>query len=509
MKNFFIVTLFILLSYMNSFSQEKSFQHISDLSGLTNKNVKDIYRDQKGFLWLATQNGLHRYDGYEMKIYKSSSEDKKSLSSNDINVIFEDDQQQLWVGTTNNLHIMNADGEHFTKLIPQSPFGKEAFAFEISSILQSKGGTIWVGTKGAGLYQFDQSGKMISHHLANKQNPYLSTIHTLAEDKNGNLWIGHENMNLSVYNHKSKIFKLVSIDQYLSYYSNNNASSITKIVPTDSKGVLVGTLQNGIFSIDPTDLNVDYLNEVNKGLKHPSIKDIVIDSFQNIWVATSDGLHQLSNYSNRVLRIYRSDDLNEKSIAGNALLSLYYDQQNILWCGVSGKGVDYIEPNFKKFKTYKRELMNQNSLNHSTVQVIFEDSRKNLWFGTSGGGLTFLNTKTNKYEHFVPEEGNMNKLQAWAVFAIHEDHNHNIWVGSYLGGLAKFNPKTKSFKIYKNQSWDDSSLPHDDVRYIFEDSKKQLWIATNGGGISIFDSKKEVFKTFKREEGKERSNAIK
>ncbi|WP_044205691.1 two-component regulator propeller domain-containing protein [Flammeovirga sp. OC4] len=498
-----IFTLFLILLCQHSFSQERSFQHISDASGLTNKVVKDIYRDQKGFLWLGTQNGLHRYDGYEMKIYRSSSEESKSLSTNDINVIFEDDQQQLWVGTTHNVHIMNADGEHFRTLIPRSPFGTEAFAFEISSILQSQKGTIWVGTKGAGLYQFNLEGQLISHHLADQQHPHLSIINTLAEDKNGNLWIGHEGLNLSIYYSHRGIFRQLSVDQNKSYFSKNTATKITKILPISTKKILIGTLQNGVFAMDPTTQKVNYLPEVNQGLKHPSIKDIVMDDFQNIWLATSDGLHQLSSYSDQIIRIYRNNDLNNKSIAGNALLSLHYDQQNILWCSVSGQGVDYIEPNFKKFKTYKREVMNQNSLNHTTVQAIFEDRHTNLWFGTSGGGLTFLDTKKNKFEHFVPEKGNPTKLQAWAVFAIHEDHKDNIWVGSYLGGLSKFDKKTKTFKTYKNSQWDKTSLPHDDVRAIFEDSKKQLWVATNGGGVAIFDTENETFKTFKREEGKE------
>ncbi|NME71205.1 two-component regulator propeller domain-containing protein [Flammeovirga aprica] len=501
MKQFFILLLLLFFNLL-SYAQERNFHHISDASGLTNKVVKDIYRDQKGFLWLGTQNGLHRYDGYEMKIYRSSSEENRSLSTNDINVIFEDDQQQLWVGTTNNIHIMNTDGEHFTKLITQSPFGTEEFAFEITSIIQAKTGTVWVGTKGAGLYQFNTSGELISHHLADKQNPYLSMVNTLAEDKNGNIWIGHEGLNLSVYNHKRGIFNSISADQHKTYFSGNGSSEITKIVPTDRKGILVGTLQNGVFSINPSNKKVDYLLETNKGLKHPTVKDIVIDGFQNIWVATSDGLHQLSSYSNKVLKIYRADDLDNKSIASNALLSLHYDKQHILWVSVSGQGVDYIEPNFKKFKTYKREVMNPNSLKHTTVQAIFEDSDRNLWFGTSGGGISFLNTKTKLFEHHLPEKGNPDKLQVWAVFAIHEDHKKNIWVGSYMGGLSKFNAETKTFKTYKNAAWDNTSLPHDDVRDIFEDSKKNLWIATNSGGVALFDAEKELFKTFKREEGK-------
>ncbi|WP_281614838.1 two-component regulator propeller domain-containing protein [Flammeovirga sp. SubArs3] len=498
-----IYTSILLLFFSITYSQDKIFHHINENSGLTNKVVKDLIRDKKGFLWAATQNGLHRYDGYKMKVYRTSSSDPNfALSSNDINVLMEDNQQRLWVGTTTNLHMMNADGESFIKLMDKSPFGEEAFVFEITSIIQDKDDDIWVGTKGAGLYKFNEDGELLVHYLSNKESRYLSTINALAEDKNGNIWIGHDELNISVFDRENGAFSMIRLDQNQSHFVNNNASDITKIIVTENKGILVGTLQNGLFSIHPQTKEIDYLYTINKTLKHPSIQDIVVDNFRQVWVATSDGLHLLSSYSDKVTKIYRNDDLNKKSIASNALKSLCYDQQNILWVGVSGKGIDYIEPNFKKFNTYKREVMNYNSLKHTTVQTIFEDSKKNLWFGTSGGGVSFLNTKTGKYEHYTPEKGNPDKLQEWSVFSIYEDHQGNIWVGSYLGGLAKFDTKTKKFKTYKNNSWDKSSLPHDDVRDIFEDSKNQLWVTTNGGGVAIFDREQETFKVFQREHNK-------
>ncbi|MBD0404237.1 two-component regulator propeller domain-containing protein [Flammeovirga sp. EKP202] len=499
---YILTTLTLLFFTFHSFALEKEFHHISELSGLTNKVVKNIYRDKKGFLWLGTQNGLHRYDGYQMKVYRSKSDHNNTLSSNDINVIFEDDQEHLWVGTTTNLHRLNDDGESFTRVFSKSPLNNSNFSFEITSILQTKEGQIWVGTKRAGLFELDRNGNIIQNILGSEENPYLGTITALVKDHDGNLWIGHDDLQLTVYNKKANTFSNVYLDKEASFYAGNKASNITTLALTENKKILAGTLHNGLFLIDPNNKKVNYLLQTNKALKHPSVKDIVIDHFQNIWVATSDGLHLLSSFNYQVISVFRNSDLKETSIASNGLLSLHYDQQNILWCGFYGEGVDYLEPNYKKFRTFRREVMNYNSLNHETVQSILEDSKGNIWFGTREGSISKLNQKTNRYEHFKPEDGNPHKLQKRSVLAISEDHKGTIWIGSYLGGLSKLNPKTKTVKTYKNNPLDSESLPHDDVRFIFEDSKKQLWVATNGGGLALFDRENETFRTFTRENTK-------
>ncbi|MBB6461731.1 two-component regulator propeller domain-containing protein [Flammeovirga kamogawensis] len=484
--------------------QHKSFKHIPESAGLSNKIAKDIFRDTKGFLWIATQNGLNRYDGYEMKVFKNAETDTSTLSSNDINVIFEDSRQHLWVGTITNIHKIGRDGESFDRLLKRSPFEDNNFEFEITSIIEDQDKNIWVGTSGAGLYVFDLDGNQIKHYFKEQQRESFNFVHITAlfEDQNSNIWIGHKDLSYTIFNPRKHSFKHNKISLASTRFRNNTGSYITNFVETADKGVIASTLNSGILAFESKTNKINYLRGINKGLHHPTVKDMAVDEEKNLWLGTSDGLHFIPKYKNKVQKVYKSNDLNTSSLSDNAVLSLYYDQQNILWCGVWGRGIDYAEPTFKKFETFKREPMKANSLNNDMVQTIMEDHEENLWFGTSGGGVTHYNVTNDVYEHFTPQKGNKEKLQSWSVFSVFEDSDHDIWVGSYLGGLSLLDRETKKFKTFKNIPNDPTSLPNDDVRAIFEDANNQLWIATNGGGIAKFDKYSETFEVYKREEAK-------
>lgn len=144
-----LLFLAVWLSFFNLVGQPVFFNHISQEDGLRNGNVRAIVKDYQGFIWIGTEDGLHRYDGYSMKVYRNQEYDSLSLSSNFILTLFEDSEKNLWIGTLDGgLCVYNRKHDNFTRIRLQT-FAKDTRAIDaIRVILESSNKHLFIGSDG-------------------------------------------------------------------------------------------------------------------------------------------------------------------------------------------------------------------------------------------------------------------------------------------------------------------------------------------------------------------------
>ncbi len=139
------------------------FKHITSEQGLSNSTIETIYQDKKGFIWFGTRDGLNRYDGYQMTVYRYDQKDTTSLSDNYIRYIYEDPNETLWVGTINGLNRFDRSKNKFTRY-KHNPNSEGSLSNNtVTCIYTDKKGNMWVSTFGGGINLFKPAENTFTH----------------------------------------------------------------------------------------------------------------------------------------------------------------------------------------------------------------------------------------------------------------------------------------------------------------------------------------------------------
>lgn len=475
------------------------FGHLTSQNGLSNSDINSIVQDKDGFIWFATEYGLNRYDGYELKIYRNITGDKTSLTDNSINCIFVDHNGTLWAGTSRGglcRYVKNSDS--FISYL-HDPTNPRSITFNyITSIVEDEFNNMWVSTL-EGLNKYNASTDDFLQVIYKKGNfgaidsqEYAVDFYTngremlkdvnfrsITADKKGNLWIGTERNGLLLLDLNTKVFHHFPFSANALKVSNDNA--INNILRIKDE-LWLATRFSGII----------IFNTINKSFKSLELKSadprttcLVNENQNNIWIGTKNGLYAY-NLKTKEEKSFFHQDCNYYSISNNSISCLYLDRQGILWAGCLQGGVNYTI-NQKGFLTYKKELCKTLTLSQQSVSAIMTDSRNNLWIGYFDNGIDIINKTTGQKKYYYDIPTDNGKINTGTIFCFFEDHKGRIWIGCYSNGLFMYDPNSGRFKNFKHNELDPTSISKNDIRSICEDSENQLWLAVHGKGISRFN----------------------
>ncbi|MBE0684872.1 MAG: response regulator, partial [Anaerolineaceae bacterium] len=506
------------------------FEHLSIEDGLSQSVVNAIIQDQLGFMWFGTQDGLNRFDGKEIKIFKHDPDYEGSICNNLIQSLYEDSQGIIWIGTFGGgLNRYDPKKEEFYCYLPDSENPHSINHPTVSQITQADDGTFWLGTNGGGLNHFDPvSETFVAYQHDPKDSRSISddVVLQVVIDQNGRIWVGTFAGGLNVFDPLTEEFERVT--------TLNNVQNLR----LDRHGFLwIGTLAEGLARIDTISMEITYFPlEINNpsSPQDNNIHYIYEDRDGVIWVATAmSGLARYDRETNRFYH-YQNDPKNSGSISINNVASIYQDQGGVYWIGTTGGGVDRFDPLRNKFMHFFHQPDDPNSLIDNSVWSIFQDNQENLWVGTFNG-LTKFN-KDGSVNHYVydPNDptsigqnsiftinqdlkgflwfGTMNGLSRYdpnqenftnypfaGIYDIEIDEQGMIWVGTAGSGLAKFNPRNNEFKIFSNEPLNNYGLTDNTVFKVFLDRKKQIWVGTFAGGLCKFDQDVERFNCYQHD----------
>ncbi|MDF2448864.1 MAG: rsbU 6 [Bacteroidota bacterium] len=533
-KKFYLInkwccSLVIFFCSLAVWSQNIKFKRLNIEEGLSAVTVNTIFQDSQDFIWIGTQDGLNRYDGYHFKTFKNDPFNTKSISSNDVKCIYEDNSgimyfgsnggglsiynkyietfqnlrtglgnntlsnnnvndiiglnnEELLISTDNGLNLFNKSTKTF-KLIP---FRDTAINF--TKFFKDSYGSIWVGSESNYIFEFDATAnKLINYELPSKfveQDKLNKTITERRKNiyditqRNGELICGSDG-GLLFFNLNSKTFTNVfSFDESNRY--NNRVKCF--VYTTDSTHLYFGTWGGLVkLNLDDFTYTVQKKSETSvNSLSSDKISSILKDKQNNLWIGTEEnGLNIYFNSLNKFPLYNASNGLQNDFVYSICQLK----NKNIL-VGTED-GLYSLNPVTNKISSYNH-LLSKHEIN--TVLSLLEDEHGKIWIGSYGQGIIVYNPVTQKEVKLLAD-----KNLGGTVMKIIQDKSGVIWVATYKDGLYSINPNTYAIRRYTTEH----GLSSNNIYYIYENKENStLLVGTDGGGMCIIDFVTSVEKPF-------------
>lgn len=489
-----VILLHLLLLPQLILSQSIQFRKITVADGLSNNFVHTIHKDQTGFIWFGTLDGLDRFDGVEIRSYSDRFPDGHQR----VNTIIDDPRNGLWVGTDKGLLYWDYISDDFLS-VPLTPGNTN-----VTTLLALPGdSSLLVGTS-MGIYIMNTRNFEQLDLDVKIENPYTPT--KAVYDGNNKIWISSSSglieLNLDGF----------STDVYFNDLGQRNLNNFSSLA-IFKDNLILGTVTLGLFVFDVTEKNftpyenignnailtLDYsemgilyvatdgngliMVNTKDGNKRSFVKDLsdpfslnsnavysfLVEDNGRYWVGTYSGGVNFTTAPNNLFQIYND----EKYLGENSIRSLYYDDEENKFIGTR-EGLIVFERSGKK----QLFTMENSEYLQSNVILSFAEMGDDVFVGTFRGGISKYNKKNGSLE-LNPLDGI--SLSA-SVYAFDHDKKGNLIIGE-MAGIRKINPSI-GFSMQYNEN--NSELVDNRVITLFSDSKERLWVGSSGSGSSLY-----------------------
>ena len=526
-----LTRLLSLLLYCSCLFSNQGFQNLTVRGGLSDDQCTSIAQDGYGFIWVGTNEGLNRYDGYLPKIYRSNPFDTTALSGNRIFGTYTDNNGELWVSTEKSIDKYS---------LGRDEFRRHKTGTSPTFVAEDTLGKLWVATISSGLFELDKTTGKTKKHTFNPLDPTSISSNQFSHnqntsiviDKNNNLWVGTTN-GLNFFNRKTKTFKrFYSRKDDIGSISSNKINTLY----FDGLDLWVGT-PRGLDRLDTETMTIERqsggkwvsmlgLYGVNQII--PFKKGVPMDGF---WMATIGGLVYYDKnmstfqevvhpdiFGRYVSKIYpnpngdlwiyvpqsdgvihfkttnfylmygffdaqkdfvkvQSSDNNLKSIGSNKINEILFDLGGGPWFATD-KGVSRLIKNSDVFNL-KWPMKNANSIAIARNNTV--------WFSHDNGIASIDNN--GKETRFVSDPTDVNSLLTSETGKILITKRGDIWAASKYGGVTVLSPSENNFTRYENINLSTSSIVHEKINTIYEDATGTIWLSSVGG-VSKFKNGK-------------------
>ena len=425
------------------------FEHLGLNDGLQQGSIHDIIQDSQGYLWVTTQDGLHRYDGYGFKAFTTTPFDTTSLSSSYVMHVDEGSNGDIWVTTLRHgLNKMDKNTGTFThyKHDPKDP--NSLSTNSTFDVVENNDGDLWVSTFGGGLNYMPagEAGKFEHfRHDPNDPNSLTSDdLLLITEDEMGIIWVG-------------------------------SPTGLNRIDPETRKVTR--------YLYDP-----DGPNKIGNGSSISEIYDPPGEA-GILWLATGRGLVRLNTQSGEYERfVIKEDDPQNRR---NLLYRLVPDpsEPHILWVAGPGTGIARFDMTTGKFTSYRNDPRDPNSLGEDETFSLYADRSGTMWAGHHVEGLSKFNPGAVNFFHLRHDPEDPNTLAFGPVWGLYEDQQRTLWVGTNTTAQGEYLTRINSdgeIIRYKGKLEEQNTLPPGTFSTFAEDSAGNFWIGGNGG-LNLMD----------------------
>jgi ligand-binding sensor domain-containing protein/signal transduction histidine kinase len=501
----FSTFLLVFLSLVATLKAQNSvwqFKHLTSENGLESPDIQSVLQDKRGFLWVGTLAGLHRFDGTNCKVFKHEVSNPHSISSNLIYSLCEARDSTIWVGTRHGLNKFNPKTEKF---IVYNTYNKQKILENksIRHIYEDKRGFLWICVSSLGLLRFDPQKQKFDkwYNVENTDNLQFQYPKFIFEDSKNNIWIGSDD-GIGIF--IPKINKLINLplDKLPSKY-------VKCILQDAAQNIWIGT-DEGLAKLAGNKLlrytteNLDKIEfefiqsqegKPNSLINH-YVKSLTIDKDKNLWVGTDEGISILSEEKiakqdyNFINLSYDED--NPHSLSNNYCKALFTDTRGIVWVG-TGSGVSFYAKNIFPFQTFSHEKHNLQSLNDNYVKAICyqqstDSTEQKIWLGTNSG-LACYDRLKRQYTFYKTQNSNLTHNY---IKALAQDKQNNLWIGTDKG-LTKMNFKTLVMQTYFANDKDETAIPDNTINSLYADKNGEIWVGT-WKGLAKYQPKTDNFK---------------
>lgn len=461
MKTRILVCLLALLLPLLSFAQVV-YSWTSD-NGLSNTNIRSLFLDSRGNVWILTHNGLNKFDGAKINVY-SKDGGKNSLVSDVTTCVTELENGDLLIGHASGMQWYDYLTDEFHP-VPVLSASNDTLTPYISSISQTHDGKVYVCSFGAGILELQKKGE---HEYELRREPKLDILGRavqIEESKDHDLWFVNDLHQVGMYR-DGKVWMVggVNAARTLCYGSDNRLYA-----GDEHEGLKVYDMTQGRFI------------SVTTGLEGKSIWKICPDGKGHIFICTDgDGLY-VYDEKTRVVEpsaIEVNDFKMDKSNVKDALL----DSEGNVWVGVYWKGV-YVSPSeASNFHYMGRRSASRNIIGTNCVTSMLVDSKKQLWVCTDHCGVYKIASDMKSSEHFKGQNAIGIDMTYMMLF---EDSHGGLWVGPYNEEMMRMNPADGSLTPLSRIASGGDKV--NSAYSLQEDKSGNLWIGTCGFGLFYYD----------------------
>lgn len=447
--------------------------------GLSQSTVYDVFQDSYGFIWLATESGINRYDGHKFSQYTIDENVEFNINQTLISAISEDIFKQMWFGTYYGIEIYDPLTRKSTVFSAASSEKNGLKSIQIAQIIKHSNGTMWIATYG-GLHHYSYESKTFTVHLIpDEVVKDGNEIVRLTETPDGKLLLGTQNKGLILFDPQTEEFSRL-------FYIDDNPDDVKNEIRAlffDSRQTLwIGTNQ-GLIKFDYYNQKEvsNVLDQLSlPGVQRQRIRSIAEDVNGDIWVAIyGDGILSL-NPRTLEYTLYGYVPAIRHGLSSDANGTLFFDRNGLLWIGTEGYGVNIWNPISSAFDHFTHLVDDNNSLSNNVVWSIETDINGNVWVGTDKG-LNRITPDKQTITRYLTTDKDKPELASDLIYNIQiDDQTNTLWVATDKG-ISRLNTKTGEVKTLRHDPLNSGSLSDDFVYDIELDGNRQLWIATNAG----------------------------
>lgn len=487
------------------------FDHLTIREGLPHNTIHCLLQDQYGYIWIGTQNGLTKYDGYDFEVHRSN---EKANSSNGfvgkvISALYEDKAGNLWVGTRKHgINIRYSLQDTFLNLQSDSVFAAIE-GYEISGFFEDKTGNIWIGTIGAGVLKYNPDAHTSTHFNHKKNKLYSDFAFDIVQDEQDRIWVATSGAGLNLLQEDGK-FSLIKADL------PNGASmeSYRKTLYLEGESLWVGTEGKGLFRMNLNDLSFEHFTQGTgeKTLSSNGIKDIHQTQDGRLFIATDGGGLNIYDFNTQKIERHTYKASKNTSLNSNALFCFLEDRTGNIWIGTYNGGISILKVNKSWFETFLPTLEESKALSHRSILSLHQSRDGKIWVGTDGGGLTWLDPKAHRFSNsFITHNPyNAQSIGGNAVKTIFEDSQNRLWIGIFGQHCNIFDPKTRSFQVFYSPNRPETPVGFN-TWSIAEQKDGTIWMGTIGEGLHVLDPNTQnvtIFDSEERDKGLTQKNIM-
>lgn len=515
-------------------------------ASLSQQSVRGVFQDSRGFLWFLTQEGLNRYDGYQVTRFKASTREEGSLSHQSTTGIVEDENGFLWISTAGGgLNRYDPANERFRAYQAKSTINSRSpLSDVIRTIFLATDGIIWIGyADGIGFSTFDPATELFTH-FPPRQTGNLATVRSFIESPTGIIWAAVENQGLLKIDTQSKVIEEVPVTSPLT-----NGNSITKLrhlmldrsgtiwISTESHGVIsmnpdtreftfypdpdintisvfgsfvymtlednagnvwAATRENGLAVYDAADGSVTAIHTGNSNLPDDQVYSVHQSASGIVWIGTFNGLA----YGTEALFLNIGV---EEGLGGPAVNAIAETGDGSIWIGSIGR-LTRIAPGQERFRQRSNFSSDETAFSANTIMSLLGED-KVLWIGTLSEGLFRYDLEEKRLRHYrksISRPSN-ESVNANGITSILRTESGHLLIGTYGGGLNVLDESTQNFSHYTWRENDQNSISSNQVVAVHQDSEGDIWVGTEQG-LNLFEISSGRFTRF--EHSSERNGSL-
>lgn len=447
-------------------------------NGLSNNVVNALYQDRFGLMWMGTNDGLNRYDGYAFKVFRNKRDDQHSLINNHIKVLSGDGNNRVWIGTQKGVSYYDYTDSKLHSLSFNTGQKSQLLNASINAIAVDPNGNVYVATDNMGFLVKAQGALEAVRVPLGKSSDFTVKAIAIVDHQ---VWLFSQEVGLCKYDPRTK--KIVLL--------NSKIADATAIVKGANKTLWIGT-QHGLFNYD---IAKNDFRRSSAKLSNENILGLCLDHKNKLWVATDGGGVSTIDLASKQV-VYLRAGTGRVLLTSNSIGAILEDKESRKWLATLRGGVNVIDPANTQFNLVNRDPFQNNTLVDNFVLSFAQDKEQNIWIGTDGGGLSIWNRRENTYRNFVHNPNIQGSLSSNFVTSILNDFQGQTWVATFSGGIDRYDRKNNSFKHYSCYNTL-KGLEDINLWKLYEDKKRRLWASsTKGGAMYLYNRNLDVFELF-------------